>query len=109
MSFAEFYTHSMLSVNIKRSHCQYDIRIFRITNVFARRDRDVSHAETNSKVGCETERALAETGVPSTWNAGRLSREDLIEHRKLKEIPSRTDLLEAIEELCKYTGIMKTN
>ena len=89
---------SMLSVNIKCSRCQYDIRISRITNAFARRDRDVSNAETISKVSCETERAMSLTSFSSTGPVGRLSRKDVFEH---KEITSRRDLFEAMLELCK--------
>ena len=73
---------------------------FRITNAFVRRDRDVTQAETIRKVDCETENTL-----PSTIPAGRLSRKDIFEDQKLKEIPSRRDLFEAIEEHCKFTWI----
>ena len=95
------FISSILSNNIKWSR-QYCIRISRITNAFARIDRDSTHAETNSKVGCETEKELQETGFPSTEPAGRLSRKDIFEYHK--EIPSR-NLFEAIEKLCKYTRI----
>ena len=93
---------SMLSVNIKSVRCQYGIPISRIANAFIRRDRDVTHTETNSKVGCEKERAMAQTCFPSTGPAGRLSRKDKFEYHILREIPPRIDLFEAIEELCKY-------
>ena len=91
----------MLSVNIKWKR-QYGILISRIANAFVRRDRDVTHTGTNCKVGCETERAMAQTCFPSTEPAGRLSRKDKFEHRKLREILPTIDLFEAIEELCKY-------
>ena len=95
---------SMLNVGIKWGRCQYGIPISRITNAFVRRDRDITHTETNSKVGCETERTMAQTCFPSNGPDGRLSRKDKFEHQILGEIPSRihVDLFEAIEELCKY-------
>ena len=92
----------MLSVDIKWSRCQYGIPISRIANAFVRRDHDVTHTETNSKVGCKTESAMTQTFSPSTGPDGRLSRKDKFEHHKLREIPNTTDLFEAIEELCKY-------
>ena len=92
---------SMLSVDIKWSRCQYGIPISRITNAFVRRDHDVTHTETNSKVDCETEKAMVQTCSPSTGPDGRLSRKDKFEHRILGEIPPRIDLFKAIEELCK--------
>ena len=84
------FLSSMLSVDIKWSRCQYGIPISRISNAFVRRDHDVTHTETNSKVGCKTESAMTQICFPST------------EHHKLGEIPNRIDLFEAIEELCKY-------
>ena len=84
----------MLSVDIKWSRCQYGIPISRITNAFVRRDHDITHTETNSKVDCEKEKAMALTCSPSTGPAGRLSRKDKFEHPGI-------DLFEAIEELCK--------
>ena len=81
----------ILSFNIKSNYCQYGIRISRITNAFARRDRDATHAGTIRKAD-----AMSQTSFPSTL--GRLSRKDIFD----KEIPSRRDLFGAIEELCKY-------
>ena len=92
----------MLSVNIKSVRCQYGIPISRIANAFVRRDHDVTHTETNSKVGCETESAMTQTCSPSTGPAGRLSKKNKFEHHKLRELLPRIDLFEAIEELCKY-------
>ena len=77
--------------------------ISRITNAFVRRDRDVNHAKTISRGSCEAERAMPQISFPSTGPAERLSRKDIYEHHK--EIPSRRDLFEAIQELCKYTWI----
>ena len=91
----------MLSVDIKWSRCPYGIPISRIANAFLRRDRDVSHTETNSKAGCETEKAMAQTCSPSTGPAGRLSRKDKFEYHILREISPTVDLFEATEELCK--------
>ena len=95
----------MLCLIIKWSLCQYCIRISRITNVFVRRDRGVTHEETNSKVGSGTGRALSQTSFRSIVPAGRVSRKDLIEHHK--EIQSGRDLFEVIKKLC--TGTNKTS
>ena len=59
----------------------------------------ILHMETISKIDHETEKAMSLASFPSTGSLGRLSRKDIFEHHK--EIPSRRDLFEAMEELCK--------
>ena len=75
--------------------------ISRITNAFRWRDRDVTHAD--SEAGWEMEREMPQTSFPST--VGRLSRKAIFERHKLEAMPSRRDLFEAMEELCKCTWI----